>query len=146
MVYPCLLNLLRINYRALAHFPGKWLWFERLCINYVLNYFLNLPKITKMIIIFDLPKLIFRATILDLPKVSTLVINFDLPEVRKMTSLIFFFFLRKLRMFISPVTELRRTTNTKFEEQVHLLERTLQDVGTTLPDNHVPVTNLHFST
>ena len=49
-----------------------------------------------MIIILDLPKLIFRAIILDLLKFSTLVINFDLPEVRKMTSLIFFFFLEKI--------------------------------------------------
>ena len=56
LIYRCLLNLSRINYRALAaHLPPEnSLWPERLCIN--CHKLLQLTQSSKLIIIFGLVK------------------------------------------------------------------------------------------
>ena len=99
LVYPYPLNLSRINYRALTSL-GNNLQFERLCINYVINYF-NLHKHRKINIILDLLKVI-KTIFLKLPKDSKLTCIFNLLKVSKMTS---------MRIFISPVMEGLRTSN-----------------------------------
>ena len=87
--YSCQLNLSRINYRVLPAHPRKWLRSERLCINYIKNY-------------FKLPKFNQNNTIFDLSKVSKLSIIIDLLKRRKIAS---------SRIFIYPVTEGLQTSN-----------------------------------
>ena len=75
------------------------LQFERLCINYIINYF-NLHEHRK-INILDLLKVI-KTIFIDLPKDSKLTCIFNLLKVSKMTS---------MRIFVSPVMEELRTSN-----------------------------------
>ena len=106
---------------------------ERLCIDYVLNYF-DLSKDRKMNAILDLPKFRKITIILDLPKVI-----FNLLKSRKMMS---------LRIFISPVVEGLRTSNLKSRfislKGFHTALHHKVNVAL-LGDNHVILRNLHIS-
>ena len=76
----------------------------------------------------------------DLPKVSKMTINFELPKVKENDQF--------ENLYISSHGE--ATRNIKFGQQVNLILRVLlgtllQELVTSLPHNHVTLTNLFIS-